>query len=126
MKSSFIHLNDLPDEILIYILKKLNNIEVLYSLIGVNDRLNKIANDSIFTNHLILMKYLSNDSIYPLANSKLDRLCSKVLPLIHNKIEWLNIESSSIKRILLVTNYSNLHGIGLYNTNMKKFLSIFT
>ncbi|CAF3858185.1 unnamed protein product [Rotaria sp. Silwood1] len=126
MKSSFIHLNDLPDEILIYILKKLDNFEVLYSLIGVNDRLNKIANDSIFTNHLTLMKYLSNDSIYPLANSTLDRLCSKILPLIHNKIEWLNIESSSIKRILLVTNYPNLHGISLYNINMKKFLSIFT
>ncbi|CAF5045275.1 unnamed protein product [Rotaria sp. Silwood1] len=126
MKSSFIHLNDLPDEILIYILKKLDNFQVLYSLIGVNDRLNKIANDSIFTNNLTLMKYLSNDSIYPLANSTLDRLCSKILPLIHNKIEWLNIESSSIKRILLVTNYPNLHGIGLYNINMKKFLSLFT
>jgi hypothetical protein len=40
MKRSLVQLNDLPDEILMIILKKLDNDQVLYSLIGVNKRLN--------------------------------------------------------------------------------------
>ncbi|CAF4937950.1 unnamed protein product, partial [Rotaria sp. Silwood2] len=52
MEHSSIQLNDLPDEIIIIILKKLHNSEVLYSLIGVNKRLHRIANDSIFTSNL--------------------------------------------------------------------------
>ncbi len=48
MGYSFIQLNDLPDEILMIILKKLNNLEVLYSLIGVNKRLTKMVHDPNF------------------------------------------------------------------------------
>jgi hypothetical protein len=55
MNPSYIRLNDLPNEILMIILKKLSNIEVLYSLIGVDKRLNKIAHESIFTNRLDLL-----------------------------------------------------------------------
>ncbi len=40
---SLIQLNDLPDEILLIIFKKLNNIELLYSLINVNKRVKKIV-----------------------------------------------------------------------------------
>ena len=55
MKHSSVELNDLPDEILMIILKKLYNVQVLYSLIGVNKRLDTIVNDSIFTNNLTLL-----------------------------------------------------------------------
>ncbi|CAF4703120.1 unnamed protein product, partial [Rotaria magnacalcarata] len=65
MKHSLIQLNDLPDEILMIILKKLDNNEVFYSLIGVNKRLNTLVHDTIFTSHLTLMKYFSDDSINP-------------------------------------------------------------
>ncbi|CAF5216542.1 unnamed protein product, partial [Rotaria magnacalcarata] len=65
MKHSLIQLNDLPDEILMIILKKLDNDEVFYSLIGVNKRLNTLVHDTIFTSHLTLMKYFSDDSINP-------------------------------------------------------------
>ena len=126
MDYSFIKLTDLPDEILLIIFKKLYNFEVLYSLIGINDRLNKIAVDSIFTRDLTLMRYISVDSICPLSNQILDRLCTQVLPNICHKINRLNLESSSIKRILLATNYPNLYGIGLYNINIKTAQYFFT
>jgi hypothetical protein len=58
MDYSFIKLTDLPDEILMIIFKKLYNFEVLYSLIDINDRLNKIALDSIFTSDLTLIQYV--------------------------------------------------------------------
>ncbi len=105
-------------------LKKLYNADVLYSLIGVNDRLNTIAHDSIFTSHLTLMKYFSDDSIDPLPHPMPDRLCSKILPEIHHKIKWFHLESSSMKRILRATNYPNLYGLGLYNIDIETAKSL--
>ena len=55
MEYSSIRLNDLLDEILMIIFKKLNNLDVLYSMIGVNKRLNQIVKDSIFTNDFALV-----------------------------------------------------------------------
>jgi len=126
MKCACIHLSDLPDEILLIIFKKLTNAEVLYSLIGVNQRLNKIVYDSIFTSSVSLIRCLSNDFIYPLPWPILDRFCLQILPKIHQKIEWLNIESSSIERVLLSTNYPNLSGLGLYNLDIEKTKQLFT
>lgn len=115
MEHSCSQLDDLPDEILLLIFKELNNIEVLYSLMDINKRLNRTVRDSIFTSDLTLLRYWRDHSTYPLTNSMLDRFCSKILPVIHYKIQWINLESSSIKRILLATNYPNLYGLGLYN-----------
>jgi hypothetical protein len=121
-----IQFNDLPDEIILIILKKLHNVEVLNSLIGVNKRFNRIALDSIFTSHLSLMKFCSNESAYyALPDSILDRFCSQILPSIHHKINWLNLESTSIERLLLATNYSNLYGLGLYSIDVDEAISLF-
>jgi hypothetical protein len=125
MKCACIHLSDLPDEILLIIFKKLTNAEVLYSLIGVNQRLNKIVYDSIFTSSVSLIRCLSNDFIYPLPWPILDRFCLQILPKIHQKIEWLSIESSSIERVLLSTNYPNLSGLGLYNFDKEQTTQLF-
>ncbi|CAF0795699.1 unnamed protein product [Rotaria sordida] len=126
MEHLLVELNTLPDEILMIILKKLLKVEVLYSLIGVNKRLNKIVRDSIFTNRLTLMIYSSDDFIYPLSDPMLDRFCLKILPEIHHQIKWLNLESSSMKRIVRATNYPNLYGFGLFNLNVETTLSLFT
>ncbi|CAF5166905.1 unnamed protein product, partial [Rotaria sp. Silwood1] len=89
MEYSSIQLNDLPDEILIYIFKKLSNGEILYSLSGVNKRLNKIVHDSIFTNDLSLLMSTSDGLVYSLSDLILDRFYSHILPKIHQKIQWL-------------------------------------
>ncbi len=39
---------DLPDEILLIIFKKLNNVSLLYSLLSINKRLDKVLQDNIF------------------------------------------------------------------------------
>ncbi|CAF4896513.1 unnamed protein product, partial [Rotaria socialis] len=114
MEHSCAQLMDMPDEILLFILTKLTNIEVLYSLIGVNIELDKIASDPVFTNHLTLMKCSSNGDIYPLATSILDRFCLQILPKIQHQINWLNLELLSMKRILLAGYYPNLRGFGLF------------
>ncbi|CAF3807757.1 unnamed protein product [Rotaria magnacalcarata] len=126
MKCECIHLSDLPDEILLIILKKLTNTEVLYSLIGVNKRLNKLVYDSNFTSRVTLIKYSSNDTIHPLPWQILDRFCLQILPEIHHKIEWVDIESSSIEHVLLSRNYPNLSGLGLYNLGIEEIKQLFT
>ncbi len=125
MQSSYVKLNDLPDEILLIIFKKLANIEVLYSLFGVNKRLNKIAHDSIFTNYLTLFMPRSNGFVYSLPDAILDRFCLHILPKICKKVEWLDLESRSMERILL-TNYPNLTRLGLYNIHIETLNRFFT
>jgi hypothetical protein len=49
MHQSDIHLRDLPNEILIIILKKLDNIDVPYSLFGINNkRLDILIEDDVY------------------------------------------------------------------------------
>jgi hypothetical protein len=136
MENSSVELNDLPDEILLMIFKKVYNIILLYSLSGVNIRLNKILHDSIFTNRLTLVNFVPTrlifeiyspiDLAYSLSDSILDRFCSHILPKIHEKVKWLDLESSSMERILLSTNYPNLCGIGLYNIRLESAVDLFS
>ncbi|CAF3169701.1 unnamed protein product [Rotaria sp. Silwood2] len=127
MEYSCVGLNDLPDEILMIIFKKMSNLEVLYSLQGVTQRLNKIVHDSIFTSRLTFVKWLSHNFIDLFCcNMILVRFCLQILPEIHDKIKWLDLESSSMKHVLRATDYPNLHTLGLYNINEELAQCLFT
>ncbi|CAF3384528.1 unnamed protein product, partial [Rotaria sp. Silwood2] len=90
----------------------------------VNKQLNSIVRDLIFTHHSKLMRHFSNDSIEPLPDAILSCLCSKILLEICNQIQWLDLEASSIERILLATNYPNLYELGLFNLDIETTLSL--
>ncbi|CAF3269139.1 unnamed protein product [Rotaria sp. Silwood2] len=134
--SSSVQLTDLPDEILMMIFKKFDNITLLYSLSDVNIRLNKIVYGFIFTNRLTLLIFvpirlikltsLSIYYVYSLPRLILDRYCLHILPKIHENVTWLDLESSSMERILLATNYPNLSGIALYNIQLECAIHIFS
>ena len=125
MKHSTIQLDDLPDEILMMIFKNMCQVDVLYSLIDVNQQLNRIVHDAIFTNHLTLLKHLSDGSICSLTDSMLDQFCSQILPKINHKIKCLHLESSSMERILLATRYPSLDGLSLCNITLKTIIQYF-
>ncbi|UJR30027.1 hypothetical protein I4U23_017572 [Adineta vaga] len=57
-----VRLENLSDEILVIILQKLNNCDVLYSFIGLNKRFDKILYDRIFTRNLSLIKSIHRSS----------------------------------------------------------------
>ncbi|CAF3305919.1 unnamed protein product [Rotaria sp. Silwood2] len=84
---------------------------------GVNKRLNKIVHDETFTSYLTFLVCSSDSSVHPYCDSIIDRFCLQILPSIHHKIQWLNLEASSMKRILFATDYPNLSGLGLYNVD---------
>ncbi|CAF3890248.1 unnamed protein product [Rotaria sp. Silwood1] len=126
MKDLLVEFDDLPDEILIYIFKKLYNVEVLYSLMDVNQRLNRIVHDTIFTRDLYLLEYLpDNKTSSPLSDSILDQFCSKILPEIGRRIEALYLEQTSMKRILHVTNYPNLNNLSLFHIDSETAMALF-
>ncbi|CAF1459984.1 unnamed protein product [Rotaria sordida] len=117
MQHTYTKITDLPDELLIMIFKRLNNIEILQFLTNVNTRFNKIVRDSTFTNHLTLLKCSFNHIIYSLSDTILDKFCIEIIPQIKHNIKWLDIESLSMERILLAAKYPNLNGLGIFNIN---------
>ena len=125
MEHLCIQLTDIPDEILLLILKKLSNIEVLYSLLGVNMRFEKIASDPIFTEHLSLIKRSTNGVIVPLDDPIFGRFYSKILPKIHHKIKWLDLEPLSMEHILLAVDYPNLHELSLFDIERELAVRLF-
>jgi hypothetical protein len=126
MEHLFIQLDDLPDEILIHVFKKLHNVQVLYSLMGVNQRLNRIVHDTIFTCDLCLLEYLPDKKTSsPLSDPILDRFCLKILPEIGDRIKTLYLERTSMERILHATNYPNLNKLSLCHIDSEAAMSLF-
>ncbi|CAM4797257.1 unnamed protein product [Rotaria magnacalcarata] len=120
------HLLALPDEILLTILKKLDNMFVLYSLIDIGiERLDLLAQDITFTNTL---NFLSSeaDSICSLNDSIIDRFCSDILPRIQCTVQYLIFESIITERILLAINCPNLTKLKIFNANQDIALHYFT
>ncbi|CAF3639507.1 unnamed protein product [Rotaria socialis] len=126
MQHSFIQLDDLCDEILIHIFKKLYNVEVLYSLMDVNQRLNRIVHDTIFTRDLCFLECLPDNKISsPLSDLILDRFCSEILPEIGHRIKTLHLERTSMERIIHATNYPNLNSLSLCHIDSEVAMSLF-
>jgi hypothetical protein len=124
MECSRVELFDLPDEILLMIFKKLENVEILYSLMDINMQLNQIVSTPIFTSQITLMKQTSP---LELPDIVVDRFCLQILPKIHDKIKWLKLETFSMERILLAANkYSNLRQLDIFMMNPKTDMHLFT
>ena len=124
MNRSHVNLLDLPNEILLYILKKLDNVDVLYSLFGINnERLDNIEQQEIFSNTLNFASIIHNTTII---DSIFDRFCNYILPQIHYNVKCLIFEATSMERILLVTHYPNLTELKLFNFQRDNSLHYFT
>ena len=127
MEHPLVELDDLPDEVLLTIFQKLDNVFLLNTLMHVSRRLQTIVRDPLFTSHLALTKQMLDDSVHvhPLSDSTLDRFCSEILPEIHCHIKWLGLEASSMERIFLAADYPNLCGVGLFDISIETAVSLF-
>src|SRR5690349_21740163 len=102
------HLLDLPDEILLIIMKKLGSVDVLYSLLGVNKRLDQMAKTINNTQFLDFSIELSNNRSRSIDHVKLDRFCDEILPQVHHNVIALTLDYDTMKRVLLACEYPNL------------------
>jgi len=94
LSSNDINILDLPDEMLRAIFNKLNMVDMLYSLVDVNQRFDRLAFDSLHIYHLNFASKRDNTHNSSVDIHILDRICSKILPRINEKI----IGSSSDQR----------------------------
>ena len=108
MSRSNVHLLDLPDELLLIILRKLSNIDVLYSLMNINNgRLDMLIREKTFSNTLNFV-YIDNTSL-------IDRFSTDILPKIRHNIQYFILQPIFMERILLATVYPNLNALKLFN-----------
>ncbi|CAF2951075.1 unnamed protein product [Rotaria sp. Silwood2] len=119
MNYSTVNILGLCDEILLTIFNKLNKIDVLYSFIGVNQKLDKLAQDSTFTRSVDLVTISSNEDNESRTNSILDRFCFDIIPRIQYNIECLTVGPLSTDRILRIGNYPKLNKLILVNLSLK-------
>ena len=113
MNQDDVHLLDLPNEILLIILQKLNSLDVLYSFFDMsNERLNILVQDKIFSNTLNF-EFIDNDS--PSDRLQLDRLCVDILPRICQNVKYLILKPVFMERILPAADYPNLTKLKLLN-----------
>jgi hypothetical protein len=127
MNQCNINLLDLPTEILLIILKKLDNTDVLYSLFDVNNlRLDNIIQENTFTNTLNFVLITLTDDILSISDPILDRFCISILPRINYNVKSLILNSLSMERILLASDYPNLSELKIFNFNAKIASHYFT
>ncbi|CAF3862379.1 unnamed protein product [Rotaria sp. Silwood1] len=99
-------------------------VDVLYSLVDVNERFNRLIFDFLYIHHLDMTINSSFDHIIPI-DKQISRICEKILPRIQHQIERLTVEPHSIKPILSF-NYRQLYSLSLVNFPEKIFLRYFT
>jgi len=119
-------IEDLPNELLIMIWNKLNNLDVFYSFMGVNKRFDKLVRDIIYTRSIQLVDKDSNHNYCSLSDTLLDRFCFYFLPQIHENIECLTLEPLSMERILCAGQYPHLHKLTLVNFGHQSTRHYFT
>ncbi|CAM4876293.1 unnamed protein product [Rotaria socialis] len=98
-----INIFDLSDELLLYIFNKLHTIELLYSLVNVNQRFDRLVLDPFYTHHLDLtvrpLRYYTS----PVKTQIFDRIRTQVLPRIHQKLNKITVDPLSMECILDLT-----------------------
>jgi hypothetical protein len=127
MNQHNVHLLDLPNEILFLILKKVGNVDALYSFWNINNpRLEMIVRKQMFTNILNFVSICqSTGEISSGSGSILDQLSISILPRIHKNIQSLVVEPVSMERILRVGDYPNFTKLKIYNFNKGIALTYF-
>lgn len=125
MNDSFVNILDLPHEILIIIFKKLNNLDLLSSLVGVNQKLDSLVCDINFTRAINLTTITSDGMDDSRTNAILDRFCRQILPRIQNYVTCLTVPACFSKRVLYAANCLNLSKLTLVNLEFIMALHIF-
>ncbi|CAF1329577.1 unnamed protein product [Rotaria sordida] len=121
MNPSFNELNNLPNEILVKMLKYLSHYDILYSFYDINERFNSIIKNYFLKNNLTLI--INNDSLISFDNKILESVY-EIIPMIENNIKCINIDSLIIENIIDRANYPNLKQVTIY-TSLQESINIF-
>ncbi|CAF1318138.1 unnamed protein product [Rotaria sordida] len=102
-------------------------VDVLYSLVNINERFNRLTLDPFYIHNLDLtMKISWFDYISSQDNQVLNRICKTILPRIYHHVNKLTVEPYSIKHILRAVDYPRLHSLSLVNFQEETLLRYLT
>ena len=125
VKNVCVRLNDLPEELLLIIFRKVNNIDLLYSIVGITSQFDRILSDSFFTNDLRLVTSSVDNVICPLSSEIIDRFCLEILPRINENIQSLTVEPLYMAKIFRAGDYLNLRKLCLTSIEQEKLADLF-
>ncbi|CAF1568533.1 unnamed protein product [Rotaria magnacalcarata] len=108
-----INILDLPDEILLIILNKLDMVDVFYSLVNLNKRFNQLILDPLYIDHLDLTVKTSLDHNSPVDNQVFNQIRTQVLPRIHYEVNKITIASPCMEFVFNTVDYPQLHSLSL-------------
>lgn len=127
MHRSNVRFLDLPNEILFIIFKKLDNMEVLYSLYGIDhQRLDFFLQHETFAHTLNFTCTTLIDDVLPIADIMFNRFCIDILPKMNHCVRSLIVESGSMERVLLAGDYPNLTQLQIFNFDEEVVARYFT
>jgi len=113
-KMNYFNILDLPNEILLIIFNKLNPIDVFCSVKDVNRRFNELSLNCCHVQDMQMTTMMDIDTCYkqisPIDN-KLRRICRNILPKIHDKVQKLTVDQSSMIPVLHAANYPQLYSL---------------
>ncbi|CAF3975240.1 unnamed protein product, partial [Rotaria sordida] len=93
-----------------------NIVDVLYSLVNVNERFDRLVLNPLYIHNFDLSTKSLFDDTSSISDQVLDRIYKKVLPRIHQHINKLTVEPHSIEHILLNVNfYPQLFSLSFVN-----------
>ncbi|CAF4281385.1 unnamed protein product [Rotaria sp. Silwood2] len=121
-----INILDLPDEMLLIILSKLDMVDVFYSLVDLNKRFNQLVLDPLYIHHLDLTVKKSLDHNFPVDNQVFDQIRTKVLPRIHHKVNKITVTSPFMEFIFNTVDYPQLHSLSLVSFQQETLLQYLT
>ena len=113
MDGSTVTMMNHPDELILAICSQMETIDVLYSFIGVTERLTRLVRDPIFTQSIELIKRNDDGKTHPLSDLVMNRFARQILPEIHPLLESLAVKSSTVERCLSVGHYPRLRNLTL-------------
>ena len=122
LSNNEINILDLPDEILLYIFNKLNNVDVLYSLVDVNQRFDRLSLNSRVIDDLDFTSNLLLGCKFKKYSERFDRICRRILPRINHQINKLTLGQLSIERVLYTFNFPQLQSLSLVSIDLYRLL----
>jgi hypothetical protein len=122
------NLLDLPNEIILIIMKKLDMVDVLYSLVNVTQRFDHLVFNPTYIRTLditCLRRELFPDRIYSTDSHVLERICQNIIPRINHQVNELITDQHSIERVLHTADYPQLHSLSLIDIDENFLLNLF-
>ncbi|CAF1626699.1 unnamed protein product [Rotaria sp. Silwood1] len=121
-----INILDLPDEMLLIILSKLDMVDIFYSLVDLNKRFNQLVFDPLYIHHLDLRSKTFKKHNSSVDNQVFDQIRTKVLPRIHYKVNKITVTLPFMEFIFNTVDYPQLHSLSIVNFQQETLLQYLT